>query len=370
VDDLSRRRLLALGAIVPTASFVLALGRTPMTPPSPDEIATYERETETLTDTFAGTPVAITAASAREQLILVKAALGTPLGEDDRIRLHVVAGRLYCLLGTTQLDIGGVPAALYSAGQARSHAIVSQDRTGHAWARLLAACAEHTADRPGSALTCAQAGMKVAPAGSVILARLLIEAAAAHAKMGDRAAAARALDSAWDIVDGVPGERTPGWHPAKIHPAEWDNDAARVYGHSGQHEAALHHALTGMETLDNLATHAGVNATGHRAYIRAEAARACQAQGDLTQAVIYMQDALTVCAERPIAGVGHRAEKLVNAMAGQPDHQRRSGGLEDQLRDWQITAPTLLASHTSPRSLRTRTGRLRGPHVRRRDGSA
>lgn len=329
--DPSRRGILLVGVALPG----LLVVRTGRVSPPPEILDHFRTVADRLEDAFPKASPAGIAQAVRREVPMVRAMLaeGNVTTRQKR-QLHAAAGRLTALLGNAQLDTGWNGEAARTAARAHTHAMLAEDRTTMAWARLLQASIEQTEDYPHAALEAALDGLEVAPAGSPVAARLWVEVAAAQAKLGYREKAASALNSAWEIVDGLPPDQrgAPGYHPRHVAPAELENDSARIYVHAGNPDAALLHAQVGITALD------GSDALGHKAYIRTEAARALLAQREVEHGATYMREALEVCNGRKLTGIGDRARAFVRqARDTAPGPAVES--LADYLRDWLATAP-------------------------------
>jgi hypothetical protein len=333
VDAFVRRGLL-LGGLALPAGFVLA--RSGAVNVAAEAIRHFENVAARLTDSYAYTSPAATAGAVRAELPVVRTLLSEgSLNAAGRARLHAAAGRLTALLANAMLDTGWTGQALRTLDAALVHAEAGGDATGQAWVRLLQACAEQADGDPATALVYARRGSAVAPGGSPVAARLAAEGVAISlAQLGDRSGSARALDAAWRMVEAfTPSQRgVPGWHPEHLHPGELDSITAAAYVYAGNPGAALIHTETGVVRLD------GSPATGHRSYVRVNAADALLAIGHVERAVVCIREALEISEDRKLSGIGESARRFV-CRARTTTPGPLVDDLDSYIRHWHVTAP-------------------------------
>jgi hypothetical protein len=124
----------------------------------------------------------------------------------------------------------------------------------------------------------------------------------------------------------------PGWHPEHLHPGELDSITAAAYVYAGNPGAALIHTETGVVRLD------GSPATGHRSYVRVNAADAMLAIGDVERAVVCIREALEVSEDRKLSGIGESARRFV-CRARTTTPGPLVDDLDSYIRHWHVTAP-------------------------------
>ncbi len=324
------RRIFILAAASVPGLLVVRGSRVNIAPEVVDE---FERITRRLTDSYARAPIPATAQAVRRELPTAHAILseGTLTAQSQR-RMHAVTGRLGALLGNTSLDSGFPGPAARRLAQASVHSRLGEDPTNEAWIRLLQSSIELHDDRPKEALAYARDGHRRAPGGSPVAARLAAEGIGwSLAKLGDRRGAAEALDAAWRTVDAfTPTQRgVPGWHPDHLNPAELDSITAAVYLDAGNPHAALLHTETGISRLDSSP------ATGHRAYVRVDAAIAMFERDEIEPAFTYAHEALRVSRDRKLTEVGDCIARFITRATDRGAPRGLVDDLDVHLREWQ-----------------------------------
>ncbi len=126
----------------------------------------------------------------------------------QRAQLYAVAGWLSALIGHAAFDLGQDGVVDSHSGTALHLAREVDHGELVGWVRGTQALAATYQNRPEDAIALAQAGLDVAPDGSITVVRLYAQEARAHARVGDRIAAERALAAAERNLDRAVGTPT------------------------------------------------------------------------------------------------------------------------------------------------------------------
>jgi hypothetical protein len=301
-----------------------------------DDLATeFEKVTRLLDEGYPHVAPTASAQRIRGELPIVRALLAEGgLGRHAQGRLHRVAGRLGGMYGSALYDTGFGAETTATLRAAYEHARLGGDAPLAGWLCLQQAMVEQRAGRAWEALATARHGLRHVTTGPVA-ARLHAEGEAySLGLLGDRRGVEHALERAWTLVRGFGmAERgRAGWHLDSFHPAELCSVSAAALtevaaGDRTAADAALTYVEHGMAAVD------AAGATGHRSYIRLNAAAALLVRGEIERAVLLVGTALDISADRRLTAIAATARDLVarvRALAGDPP----VADLLDRLYEW------------------------------------
>ncbi len=253
------------------------------------------------------------------------------LSTSDARRLRVVAGRAAVLHADAAFKLGESDSARALAAYGYMAGESAGDGPLRGSAREIGAVAEFYSGRPDVALHLARDGLRQVSVGPV-RARLVCQEARALAALGDVRAAARALDTAYDLADMIPVEQwgSPGPGFDTFHPVEVAYNATTALCLLGRPGAAEEHAQLAMPQLDTM------KAPGFRSVIRLDLALALARQGrlELDRVCALATEAVAISWSRAVASASNRADELL-AITRTHGEVRDVRELAAFVREWQ-----------------------------------
>ena len=251
-------------------------------------------------------------------------------------RLRVLAGRVAVVRADAAFKQGDVTAARTLTGQAYAAGLAAGDGPLCGSAREVGAVTEFYEGQPAEALRLARDGLRHVTDGPV-RARLICQEARALAGLGDLRGAARALDQAYDLADGISPDQwgRPGPSFDEFNPVEVSYNATTALCLLGRPRAAQEHADLALPKLD------AMDAPGFRSVIRLDLSLALARAGrlELEQVCSLATDAIQISWGRTVASVSSRADQLLAATRshGEVPEVRELAAL---VRVWQRSAAT------------------------------
>lgn len=249
--------------------------------------------------------------------------------------LYLMLGELCGLLAVASFDLGDTAAATAHARAAWGYGELIEHDPLRAWARGTQALLAYWEGRPGAAVRLARSGRGYVSGGTGLVRVCYIEARA-HARLGDRDGALRALDDARRAADA--GDRD------ELHDGiggEFGFDVLR----QARCESTVHVRLgDGAEAVRAARRVLTMPATPQRSarllrQAQADMAAGYLMRGDQDAAAEHLQEVLSVPAQHRVTGLVERVRtvhRLIGA-AGRPP-ARPLQGLLDQLHDF-LAAP-------------------------------